>query len=302
MSNRHRIQWFDDQVRQGKYPNSTQLAQQFEVSKRQAQRDIEYLTFSLRAPLLYVAKRRGYCYEDKMYALPHLYMTEEEKKILKYLAYRYRQYNYDNATAVNRIAHLLDRFTDEEGIDLDKRLPIFEASPELIQNVELLSYTIKHQFVVTITYKDQAEEETLLRVYPIKLLSKYNSDYLEAVSEQQNKVRSFRLDCITNLIVSTEHYELSSDDTPQLTDGSGPIRKPFSAKVRLSQHVNSESWHGYRIQDRQDLIYTIAFHDTEAFLQHLFISNWEALISPKWLREKLGSRCQSMQGRLDKGE
>ncbi len=82
LSNRHRIQWFDDQVRQGKYPNSTQLAQQFEISKRQAQRDIEYLTFSLPAPLHYVAKHRGYCYEDKMYALPHLYMTDEEKKIL----------------------------------------------------------------------------------------------------------------------------------------------------------------------------------------------------------------------------
>ncbi len=173
MSNRHRIQWFDDQVRQGKYPNSTQLAQQFEISKRQAQRDIEYLTFSLRAPLHYVAKHRGYCYEDKMYALPHLYMTDEEKKILKYLAYRYRQYNYDNAAIVNRIAHLLDRFTDEEAAQLDQRLPIFEASPELIQNVELLTYAIKHQVVVMITYKEQTEEE-LLRVYPIKLLSKYN--------------------------------------------------------------------------------------------------------------------------------
>ena len=142
-----------------------------------------------------------------MYALPHLYMTDEEKKILKYLAYRYRQYNYDNAAIVNRIAHLLDRFTDEEAAQLDQRLPIFEASPELIQNVELLTYAIKYQVVVMITYKEQTEEE-ILRVYPIRLLSKYNSDYIEAFSEQHNMCRSFRLDCITHTIISKKRSEL----------------------------------------------------------------------------------------------
>lgn len=41
MSNLHRIRWFDGQIREGNYPNSTALAGQFEISKRQAQRDIE---------------------------------------------------------------------------------------------------------------------------------------------------------------------------------------------------------------------------------------------------------------------
>ncbi|WP_374017128.1 hypothetical protein ABU162_23500 [Paenibacillus thiaminolyticus] len=78
MSNMHRIQWFDQQIRAGLYPNSSKLAEQFEISKRQAQRCIEYLEVSLRAPLLYVAKHRGYVYEDKAYMLPLLYITEEE--------------------------------------------------------------------------------------------------------------------------------------------------------------------------------------------------------------------------------
>ena len=238
-----------------------------------------------------------------MYALPHLYMTDEEKKILKYLAYRYRQYNYDNAAIVNRIAHLLDRFTDEEAAQLDQRLPIFEASPELIQNVELLTYAIKHQVVVMITYKEQTEAE-LLRVYPIKLLSKYNCDYMEAFSEQHNMCRSFRLDCITHTIVSKEHYELPSDAALPLprTHGTGPIRQPFTAKIQLSQHVTGDSWHGYTIHSKQDLIYTVEFHDTESFLQHLFSSDWKALLAPKWLREKLNSRCQSTRDRLNEGE
>lgn len=237
-----------------------------------------------------------------MYALPHLYITDEEKKILKYLAHRYRQYNYDNATAVNRIAHLLDRFTDEEAVDLDRRLPIFEASTGLIQNVELLTHAIKHQLVVMITYREQTEEALLLRIYPIRLISKYNSDYLEAFSEQHNKHHSFRLDCIIHIFVSTEHYELPSNEAIPKTHAAGPIRKPFTAKIRLFQHIIGESWHGYRIHSKEDFIYTIEFHDTESFLQHLFRSDWEALLAPKWLREKLDIRCQSLRSRLNEGE
>jgi hypothetical protein len=62
MGNMHRILWFDEQVRFGKYPNSSHLAERFEISVRQACRDIEYLTDSLRAPLVYNPKRRGYQY------------------------------------------------------------------------------------------------------------------------------------------------------------------------------------------------------------------------------------------------
>ncbi len=204
---------------------------------------------------------------------------------------------------MNRIAHLLDRFTDEEAAQLDQRLPIFEASPELIQNVELLTYAIKHQVVVMITYKEQTEAE-LLRVYPIKLLSKYNSDYMEAFSEQHNMCRSFRLDCITHTIVSKEHYELPSDAALPLprTHGTGPIRQPFTAKIQLSQHVTGDSWHGYTIHSKQDLIYTVEFHDTESFLQHLFISDWKALLAPKWLREKLKQQMPEHARPLREGE
>ncbi|MFD2877556.1 hypothetical protein ACFTAO_18590 [Paenibacillus rhizoplanae] len=38
MSHIHRIQWFDQQIRQLAYPNSSKLAEQFEISRRQAQR------------------------------------------------------------------------------------------------------------------------------------------------------------------------------------------------------------------------------------------------------------------------
>ena len=85
MSNMHRILWFDEQVRYGKYPNSGHLAERFEISVRHACRDIEYMMNSLGAPLVYHAKHRGYRYEDQTFILPALMLTGEDIEIIRQL-------------------------------------------------------------------------------------------------------------------------------------------------------------------------------------------------------------------------
>lgn len=48
----HRIQWVDAQIRAGRYPNARALAAAFEISHRQALRDLAYMRDSLGAPLV----------------------------------------------------------------------------------------------------------------------------------------------------------------------------------------------------------------------------------------------------------
>jgi predicted DNA-binding transcriptional regulator YafY len=81
----HRILWFDEQVRYGKYPNSGHLAERFEISVRHACRDIEYMMNSLGAPLVYHAKHRGYRYEDQTFILPALMLTGSDIVIIRQL-------------------------------------------------------------------------------------------------------------------------------------------------------------------------------------------------------------------------
>ncbi|WP_232278878.1 helix-turn-helix transcriptional regulator [Paenibacillus sp. 481] len=330
----HRIQWFDQRIRVGQYPNSNHLAEQFEISKRQAQRDIEYMAASLRAPLQYVAKYRGYSYEDKTYVLPLVYMTEEEKKILKYLAYRYRQYNYENAATVQRIAYLLDRFTDEQEVEMYKQLPMFKASPMMIQYAELFSQAIQQRMIVQITYKEQTEE-TRLRIYPLKLVSHFDADYVVAYCEQQHRQRSFQLDYIQQATVTNLNFAqtASSSETtnaqaayvavgveeiaqvryfnkPGQTGQSSsslhvirsshaaahplPRKKPFVAKIVLAQPHHNHAWHGYPIRHMEGSIYEMEFHDADLLVQQLVISEWEELISPKWLKQKLQRICSQV--------
>ena len=47
-----RFIWFDNRVKQKKYPNTTTLAGEFEISVKTARRDIEFMRDRLNCPLL----------------------------------------------------------------------------------------------------------------------------------------------------------------------------------------------------------------------------------------------------------
>ena len=59
-----RIQWLHKQIFEKRYPNAFRLAEKFNISHRQAQRDIDYLRTEMKAPLAYSAKNRGFYYTE----------------------------------------------------------------------------------------------------------------------------------------------------------------------------------------------------------------------------------------------
>lgn len=91
MSNHHRITQIDAWIRSGGYPNCRQIAERFEISTRQAARDIEYLRYSMGAPVQYNHRENGYSYTDDTFALPAQIISEVERKTLAYLAEQYRR-------------------------------------------------------------------------------------------------------------------------------------------------------------------------------------------------------------------
>ncbi|WP_245600182.1 helix-turn-helix transcriptional regulator [Paenibacillus harenae] len=296
----HRIGWFDQQVRAGNYPNSSLLAKEFEISRRQAARDIEYMEMSLRAPLKYVAKQRGYCYEDEAFILPHMYMTDEEKKVLGYLALRYRHYNYDHSGSVGRVADLLGRFesTKETASGDRLRLPIFDVHPRTIQHMELLSSAMSEGRSVMILYKDE-EGERSLHVTPIRFASRYHADYVLVHGEGDERPTSLRLDGICQISISGPAFKHGPVAETTDFEGRKPARTPYLAQVKLPAALNGDSWNGYRIHALEQLVYTVSFYDADSFLQHLLVAEWEELISPRWLKQKLQSRCEQALSRLN---
>ena len=77
MSANDRIQWLHKMVSEGCYPNAANVSEKFDISIRQAQRDIEHLRSALGAPLVYSAAHRGYFYNGD-FILPSMISTENE--------------------------------------------------------------------------------------------------------------------------------------------------------------------------------------------------------------------------------
>jgi predicted DNA-binding transcriptional regulator YafY len=72
-----RFLWFHGRVKARTYPNARTLADEFELSCRTAQRDIEFMRDRMRAPLHYSSEHKGYAYTDSSFELPRLRLTEE---------------------------------------------------------------------------------------------------------------------------------------------------------------------------------------------------------------------------------
>ncbi len=64
-----RIQWLHEELVRGTCPNAARLAERFQISRRQAQRDIDFLKKQLGAPLEYDQHIMGYRY-TKPFSLP----------------------------------------------------------------------------------------------------------------------------------------------------------------------------------------------------------------------------------------
>ena len=72
-----RIQWLHEALVRGTYPNAARLAEQFHISRRQAQRDIDFLKKQLGAPLEYDQHIMGYRY-TKPFSLPISVQNEND--------------------------------------------------------------------------------------------------------------------------------------------------------------------------------------------------------------------------------
>ena len=83
MSANERIQWFHKMVLGKCYPNAKDIADKFNISQRQAQRDIEHMRSALCAPLVYNGTNKGYSYSKKFF-LPSVVNNQNQsgKKVL----------------------------------------------------------------------------------------------------------------------------------------------------------------------------------------------------------------------------
>jgi predicted DNA-binding transcriptional regulator YafY len=203
----HRILWFDEQIRAQRFPNAKLLAEHFEISVRQAGRDIEYMQDSLRAPMSYNARRRGYAYNDSAYILPSVFLTETDIRIVNFLIYKYEEAvkSMGYVEGLDRVVQTLKRFVPYQ--PEDSELPAFIVDARTAQHKHDIDQAIDRSHKLHIVYADIAGEHEV-DIHPYRTYSQTESPnvFLIAWCEQSGEVEHFRLDRIASIRCSEQSY------------------------------------------------------------------------------------------------
>lgn len=207
MSNMHRILWFDERIRAKRYPNAKDLAEQFEISVRQAGRDIEYMQSSLRAPISYNAKHRGYEYEDAAYILPSVFLTETDVRILNFLIYKYEEaaQSMGYIEGLDRVVQTLKRFVPYQPEESD--IPVFYVDTHQANMKHLIDLAIQQSQKLQITYQEGEKQYTVM-VHPYRIYSQSSQLYVIAFCEQSGEVEYYRLEQLLQADLTGTTYSM----------------------------------------------------------------------------------------------
>lgn len=294
MSNMHRLIWFDSQIRAMLYPNRVTLAEKFEISTRQAQRDIDYLKNSLGAPVEYDGRKRGYYYKDETYILPNVYVNDIQKKMLKFLAYRYE--NYAQTPKVALMSELFNKLANEG--DIDDEIPIFDIGKPTVQFYYSIYKAIQSKNRIEIEYKEPYRGIISMRVDPYKLFYSYRADYLAAYDNLEDNVVVLRLDRIVKMVVLKENFIYRDISHMEKCKGISE-REPYTARIIFEDNNELKEEKGIHVRKIEDKLYEVEFFDVEDFINILICNGyWNNIISPKWLKGKLIKRCEEIIEKL----
>jgi len=295
VSNLHRLAWIDIQVRNQTYPNCTRIAQQFEISVRQAARDIEYLRDTMGAPICYCPKHNGYYYSEPTYVLPAQLVTETEKQTLSYLAYHY---HYIGSVGSLHLAELFKRLSGGSTADSDSghELPVLQVKPKEPLVFEILRQAIATRVKVNLSYSNNKGEISRRVVAPYKLFVKSRVSYLVGFCELRSEIRVFRVDRIKDSCLAKEGFMVVSWFNP---DNYGDVEsfnyyQPYQAQVKFEQPVTAEMLK-MPIEAVEGFTYRVQFFNSVELLRILLALPFDFTIeSPGWLRERLRKKLEQI--------
>jgi predicted DNA-binding transcriptional regulator YafY len=255
-----RLVLIDAQLRSGRYPTARSLARDLEAHLRTIRRDLEFLRDSLKAPLAFCPRRKGYYYTDPTFTLPAARLTESELVAL-FLAERLLQ-QYRGTPYAAHLANLFHKLTAglaaEVTIDLAHLADTFSVRGPAPRAADAglfaqLARAIRDARQLEILYWSASRDETRRRVVdPYHLASLQGDWYLLAYCHLRGDMRMFAPGRIRELGETGAHFDRPADfrfaeylDAGfRAMHGTGP---PQQARLRFTppaaRYVREKIWH-----------------------------------------------------------
>ncbi len=307
-----RFIWFDHQARSKKYPNATALGNQFEISNKTAQRDIDFMRDRLHCPLLYNQSKKGYYYEDTTFSLPMVYLSSKElsslliaRKILKDLSGGYL--GDELSSILKKITNVLSRHMvlDEQREPFSFEMIEYSPASEEVFKV-VLEGCLKRLSLRFIYYSPATDERLERRVDPYHLLNYMGTWHLIGYCHLRKEIRDFSLSRISEprLLEGTFQLPVEFDFQEYFLSTFGLYKGKSKKKVTLrfspgkSKWIKGQIWHkDQKVNHLKDGSMEISFPVSDfSEIQREVLKHGSdvEVIKPKALRRLIKTEAQAI--------
>jgi predicted DNA-binding transcriptional regulator YafY len=251
MSNLERIVYIDDKIRETGGIRIADIITRFEISERQAKRDLEYLRYRIDAPLVWDGNHRHYTYQGEWPGLGFM----DEKAFLFYvfaraaagtLAYVPAAPGHSSASLIAPVPERLRRLAGAVRYELPHYEPVDHS------RLALLLAAIRDSDAIAASYRDIEDRDSQRTIVPRRIVNYAGTWYCVAWDGGRGELRTFRLSRFTTLTRSGMATDIGPPEAAvdHFLDASYGMFKGSGGKTarvrffgRALAIVRDERWH-----------------------------------------------------------
>ncbi len=311
--------WFHAKLARNRYPRLQELADKFEISRRQAAREIDFMRLFFGAPIAWSAERSGYYYSRTGFELPGPWVGDEE--ILALLIAKRLSTAIPDSNLKSTINDHLGKVCLHAGIDLanfERRVSLKNVRYYRVPAgvfaavIPALSRGVKLCLRYRSTHTGQASERT---VSPLHLLLYMGNWHLLAHCDTKSGLRNFalsRIEAITPL-ADPVPADLLRLDVRRLVDQNygifltgTPVTVRLRFRLEAAAYVREQVWFpGQILQDNPDGTLDLSFPVTdlrEVVRDVLPFAAQVEVLAPPALRRRVAEAAAAVVDVYTKGD
>jgi predicted DNA-binding transcriptional regulator YafY len=263
-----RLLFIDKHLGSGRYPNCRLLAEEYQVSSKTIQRDLDYMRYQLDAPIAYSARHRGYHYTEPSYKLPAISIKESDLFAI-YLAEKLLdQYQgtpiYHNLCSVFRkIEDSLPENTSMDPGEDSSRFTVLPASTTMIDPSiwETVTTALRLSRRLQVRYKTPGNPPQERALDPYHGVRFEGDWYLVAYCHLRQEIRTFSLARMLGVTMLADEFVIPTDfDFRRMTGSHFGVHWSealYEVKIRFATgvagYVQERRWHhSQRIEVQED--------------------------------------------------
>ncbi len=246
-------------VQAGKFPNTSTLARELEVSTKSIQRDIEFMRDRLELPIEYDGARFGYHYTGEVSAFPTMQITEGElvalviaEKALE--QYRGTQFEKPLLSAIRKIEQSLPDTISLNLADIEQTIS-FRTRAEPILDLEIFDVLAKataNRRQIEFLYRKAGSQQCEPRLVDPYHLANINGEwYLFAFDHARKDIRTFvpaRVQSVKptgRTFPRPERFSLEQRlrGSFGVHSGRGEHEVVLRFNARVADYVREKKWH-----------------------------------------------------------